>query len=138
MVNALETLIETMTLRQLAERTGRSVGDLVEWALGAKGRGEASSPAVVAAPAKPKNGASKPATAGRRSKVETRTPAGRRAYDDAVLSAVSSANTPMSAKAVRAAVGGTAEQARTSLNRLIERGTIAYEGRAVATKYFAA
>lgn len=67
-----------------------------------------------------------------------RNPKGRAAYEESVLATVKSAGGAISAQGVRAAVGGTPAQARTALNRLIQRGVLGYAGRARATTYFLA
>ena len=41
----------------------------------------------------------------------------------------------MSAPDLRAAVGGTPDQARRALNRLIEEGSVLYTGKARGTRY---
>lgn len=80
--------------------------------------------------------ASKPSKAGA---VNTRTPDGRAKYDAAVLDFVKSGpKDGVSATDVRTACGGTALQARTSLNRLIEAEKLAWEGKARATRYMPA
>lgn len=75
------------------------------------------------------------ATKRTRSAVNTRTPAGRAEYDQAIIDALSGASSPLSANDVRAKVGGTSLQARTALNRLIEAGKVRWSGRARGTKY---
>jgi hypothetical protein len=69
--------------------------------------------------------------------VDTRTPSARKRYDDAVLRAVKASTSPVSAQDVRSRVGGTPLQARKALNRLIEGGRRAFQGKARATKYTA-
>lgn len=70
--------------------------------------------------------------------VDTRTPAARKRYDDAVYKAVKASSSPISAQDVRTQVGGTPLQARKALNRLIEGGRLTFQGKARATKYSAA
>jgi hypothetical protein len=69
-------------------------------------------------------------------KVNTRTEEGRQAYDASVLAFVKKEK-ECQAIHVRAACGGSPDQARKALNRLIEAGEITYEGKARATKYLA-
>jgi hypothetical protein len=69
--------------------------------------------------------------------VSTRTRESREAYDASVLAFVKSGG-KVAAADVRKVCGGTAHQARTSLNRLIATEELTYEGQARATKYFAA
>jgi len=93
-----------------------------------KGRGrKASAPAAAKAPAK--------APAKASAEVETRTATGRERYDQSVLSAIKGFGKPMSAEELRASVGGTPLQARASLARLINAGTVTWEGKARGTRY---
>ncbi len=69
--------------------------------------------------------------------VDTRSATGRDAYDQHVLSIVKEGKgTKVSAQDIRKMAGGTPEQARRALNRLIEAGKIDYTGKARATRYF--
>ncbi|MEZ4380589.1 MAG: hypothetical protein R3A79_04545 [Nannocystaceae bacterium] len=67
--------------------------------------------------------------------VETRTAAGRERYDKSVFAAIEGAESPISAEELRAKVGGTPLQARASLARLINAGTVTWEGKARGTRY---
>lgn len=64
----------------------------------------------------------------------TRSDEGRESIDRAVLG-VLRGDEPMGAEAIRSMVGGTANQIRTSLNRLIEAGEVSFQGRARGTRY---
>ena len=66
---------------------------------------------------------------------ETKTPAGRKRYDAAVVDAVRAAEGPVSASQLRSVVGGTPLQTRTALNRLIDAGKIKWTGKARGTRY---
>lgn len=69
-------------------------------------------------------------------KVNTRTQAGREAYDKAILGALEElGGGPVPGSAIKVKVGGTPLQARTALNRLIEAGSVTFEGKARGTKY---
>ena len=68
-------------------------------------------------------------------KVNTRTPDGRAAYDEAVLGAVAGVGEPASAPQIRSVAGGTELQARKALNRLIEAGKVTFTGKARGTRY---
>src|SRR5262245_32348825 len=86
----LESLVAQMTVAELAQRSGRSISDVVELVLSTDNRRAAR---VAAAPTTSggRKGARKAApAAGARKKAQTRTQAGRASYDDAVLSAVKS------------------------------------------------
>lgn len=67
--------------------------------------------------------------------IDTRTPEGRAAYDEALLKAVKSAKAPIGAGMIIAEVGGTPLQARSGLARLIEAEKITWTGKARGTKY---
>lgn len=70
-----------------------------------------------------------------RSGVDTRTAKGRETYDNKVLKEVLRTKAWKSAIDIREAVGGNPDQARRSLNRLIECGRINFTGKARATRY---
>ena len=125
----LEEFVGSMTLSELANRSGRSVGQIVAWALPGNSGGN-----KAAAPRSPAKKTSAKASGGGKN-VNTRTPEGRAAYDAAVLNAVSASNKPIGSSKLRKSVGGTPLQLRTSLNRLIEEDKVTYQGKARATKY---
>ena len=62
--------------------------------------------------------------------VNTRTPEGRNAYDEAVFAIVDGADRPIKLPEITSAVGGTALQVRKSLARLIEQGKVTWDGKA--------
>lgn len=132
--NPLEDLVARMTVKELAERSGRSVTDIAVFALG--GGHSASAPK---APAKRTNGVSVAAAPRPRAAkgVDTRSAQGRAQYERDVLGVLTRAKSPTNAQAIRAQVGGTPAQARAALNRLIENGEVQYEGKARATRYWA-
>lgn len=134
---------------------GITIGEIlgqISKAVRASGGGKAARPAAPA-PAKASGGrkpgrqpreakeTSAPAGGGKRgggSKgVDTRTPAGREAYDTAMLNALKSVGKAAAAPELAAAVGGTPLQIRTSLARLIERGAVTWSGQARGTRYTA-
>lgn len=96
--------------------------------------GEISRPALPEDDGAATNGRRK---GGKGGSVDTRTHAGRRAYEASVHEALASSDAPMSAQEIRGVVGGTPLQARTALNRLIESGQVTWEGKARATRYTA-
>lgn len=148
---ALEALVSSMTLSDLAERSERSVEDIVNWALGgnraaATAGAKRTQPVATraAAPTTPppipmveSGGASRrPASSSSVPKnINTRTPEGRARYDAQILKLVGEADGPIAAATLRKKVGGTPLQVRASLNRLIESGQVQYQGRARATRY---
>lgn len=67
---------------------------------------------------------------------DTRTEVGRETLDRAVLEAIAAfGGIGVSAEAIRARVGGTAAQVRTSLNRQIAAGDLSFSGKARGTRY---
>jgi hypothetical protein len=96
---------------------------------GRKGRGAAAPAKEAPAPAAKRGGS--------KAVVDTRTPAGRDAYDQAMLNALKNATGPQAAPDLSAVVGGTPLQVRTALARLIERGVVSWTGQARGTRYTA-
>lgn len=137
-MQALETFIGEFTLNDLAQRSGKSVNEIVAFAMG-------ETLPKTPKPVTLKEAATvtdiKKAKKGRHmddstSTVETRTPEGRAAYDEAVLSHLrANKGQWMGAGEVRKACGGSALQVRTSLGRLLENESVEYEGEARGTKY---
>ncbi len=68
-------------------------------------------------------------------KVNTRTPAGRAAYDKAIFAALSDIGEPVGVAKLMARAGGTNLQARAALNRLIDAGKVSWTGKARGTRY---
>lgn len=94
-----------------------------------KAKGKAKDGEKESAPAK-RGGGSKG--------VDTRTPAGREAYDQAVLDALKAGGKDVAAPDLSKVAGGTPLQIRTALARLIERGAVSWTGQARGTRYTAA
>lgn len=67
--------------------------------------------------------------------VNTRRPADRANFEQAILSTLDVASNWMSASEIRATVGGTPAQARAALTRLIEHGKVVFRGQARGTQY---
>ena len=136
---ALENLVGDMTLSDLSARTGRSVAEIVDYAVRTGQRARSTRSNGVARTSNGKTlrtskttKQSKPTSS---KAVNTRTAQGRDRYDDAVLQAVRSSRSRIGAARIRRQVGGTPQQVRTALHRLIERGAIDFEGQARATTY---
>jgi len=148
--NSLEALVANMSLAELAQRSGRSVEELVNWALGGKAPAPAKAaparpaPAAAAKEAKPARRVVESEAPARRSEggaskeVNTRTPEGRKRYSEAVLKLVQEAKGPIAATDIRDRLGGTPLQVRAALNKWIEEGKITYQGQARAMRYSAA
>jgi hypothetical protein len=128
--NALEALVGSMTLAELADRSGRSVESIVQWAMANGAAPRRTGRATNGTPTAPSARTSAKA-------VNTRTKEGRVAYDKAVLDTVKGSESPIGATAIRKEVGGTPLQVRAALDRLIESGAVTYQGRARATRYSA-
>jgi hypothetical protein len=139
----LETLVAKMTLADLATQTGRSVADIVAFALGAR---IASAPravkaavvgAVVAKRRGRKGKRGRLAKAVAAAKGSLRTAAGRTDLDDRVLAAIRAASGPTRSVDIESQVGGTPQQRRAALHRLLKLRKIKREGAARATVYIA-
>ncbi|HEY8378780.1 MAG TPA: hypothetical protein VIK91_19950 [Nannocystis sp.] len=128
-----------------------TVGDLLQGTAGAAAPRAAARPvrggrkAVAKAPAEakpakePAAAAAKPAKAQKPAEalpeVNTRTPAGRAAFDKAVLEALKAIGGPAGAGEIQRRVGGTNMQVRAAVNRLIEQGLVTWTGKARGTRY---
>jgi hypothetical protein len=94
----------------------------------ADGKGEkAAKPARAEKPAEE--------AAGGPQEVNTRTPAGREAFDKAVFDALKSIGGYAGAGEIQKRVGGTNMQVRSAVNRLIEAGQVNWTGQARGTRY---
>lgn len=91
-------------------------------------------PAAEAKPAKPAKAAPAEAAAPA-AEVNTRTPAGRDAFDKAVFEAIKAIGAPAGAGELQKRVGGTNMQVRSACNRLIEAGQVTWTGKARGTRY---
>jgi predicted HTH transcriptional regulator len=105
-----------MTVAELAAYSGRGVREIIDYAFGEGGRNDDT---MVSTP----------------SRVDTRTAAGRYAYDQAVFGALEGNQGAMTAQEIRACVGGTADQIRASLTRLLEDDILTAKGQGNATRY---
>ena len=132
---ALEQLVSQLTLNELASKSNRSVEQIVSFAFAGT---TTTSPRNGTANNRP-NGAEATRVATKRapatSEVDTRSAAGRKAFEASVYRAVADAPGKISASQIRDQLGGTALQIRAALNRLIEDGRVNYEGKARGTRY---
>lgn len=107
----------------------------------AAARGKKGAKAVAKSPAPARAAEAKPAkgkaSAGPADEVNTRTPAGRAAFDEAVFAAIQSIGAPVGAGLIQKQVGGTNMQVRSACNRLIEAGRVTWTGKARGTRYTA-
>lgn len=135
----LGKLLSTITVSDLLQG---SAGAAAPRAVGRPARGGRKSVAKAPAEAKPaKEPAAAPAKAPKAPKAEaapevnTRTPAGREAFDNAVLEALRAIGGPAGAGEIQRRVGGTNMQVRSAVNRLIEAGQVTWTGKARGTRY---
>jgi hypothetical protein len=129
-----------MTVAELAQRSGRSISDLIEIVLSHGGAATAVRPSANGHQrGRPGRKAAAPApSAGRKKGAQTRTQAGRASYDESVLSAVKTSKGKVKAEELRKKVGGTPPQLRAALARLIDNGSVKSAGKARGTTYAAA
>lgn len=137
MTTTLESLVAQMTVAELAQRSGRSISDVIELVLSqsgsprarSSGNGERKRGAKAApAPAAPR---------GKKGSAQVRTQAGRASYDESVLAAVKASKGKAKAEELRKKIGGTPPQLRAALARLIENGKVKSTGKARGTAYTA-
>ena len=107
---------------------------------GRPGRKPAARPQAEARPVRePAAPAARPAKPAPRAEagaeVNTRTPAGREAFDAAVFEALKAIGGPAGAGEIQRRVGGTNMQVRSAVNRLIEAGRVTWTGKARGTRY---
>jgi hypothetical protein len=125
--DSIEALIGQFTLTELAERSGKTVNEIVAFAM--------RNTAVVTKKVTLSKARIETST-NSTNKVDTRTPAGRAAYDEAVLDYLgANRGTWIGAGDLRRAVGGSALQVRTALARLLESSGVEYQGVARGTEY---
>jgi hypothetical protein len=110
--DVIDMTVGQMSVAELAARSGRSVREIIDYALGDDAPSSLSTRVV-----------------------DTRTAAGRYAYDQAVFAALDESEHPMSAFELRLRVGGTAQQIRAALGRLVEDEIVTATGQASATRY---
>ena len=135
----LESLVAQMTVAELAQRSGRSISDLVELVLSNGGAASARAASNGHQRGKPgRKPAAAAASPGRKKGAQTRTQAGRASYDEAVLAAVKTSRGKVKAEELRKKVGGTPPQLRAALARLIDNGAVKSAGKARGTTYAAA
>lgn len=145
-MNTLEALVGTMTVAELAKRSNRRVDEIVAYAMNGQVAKPKLSlvrpqttpvPEVDAKSAKPSKASSRIGRVGQAVVApprDTKTPTGRAKYEDAIIEALVGQGW-MLAQEVRLHAGGTPLQARTALNRLVQRGAVEHRGQARATEY---
>jgi len=137
-----------MTVAELAERSGRSISDLVALVLsGSRGAAPAARrgrPPGSTNAGGGRRGPRKAAAAPKGGKRGGRKGGGRKGggaassgYVDTVLSAVKASKGKVKAEELRKKIGGTPPQLRAALAQLIEAGSVKSAGKARGTTYTA-
>lgn len=130
-MNSLESIVGTLTVGELASRSGRTIGEIVSFAV------EGASPTRSSNASRKREVVvvERPVAKSKRNGVNTRTPDGRAEYDEDLFNALEESADWMGAGALRKRVGGSPLQARTALTRLVESNRIEFRGRARSTMY---
>jgi hypothetical protein len=128
---ALEHLVGNMQLAELAQRSGKSVSEIVAFAMGTKSSNGTT--ARLAKHGSPRASATPTAKRSAATAVDTRTRQGRAELDQRMLDAIRSLGTAK-AKDLEG-VGGDELQRRASLHRLMASKQIRREGVARGTVY---
>lgn len=137
-----EALAERMTLAHLADMTGLTVEEILSRVVldiprpvrAKPEKQETRAPVRRVVPSRAQPIPSAPLQ--KNGEVDTRSKKGREAYDAAVSQYLQKSGKPAGATEVRKAIGGTPEQFRASVNRLIDDGMVGYEGQARSTRYY--
>jgi len=158
LISAMEAQKRQLLIDLLRQHPELTLGELQELARGELGPtlrsitigdldsgGTAQGASSTPAPGRPRTGrptgvtpdksARTPTPVAASPEVNTRTAAGREAFDKKILEAVTAGGGPVSATQVQARVGGTNMQVRAGLNRLIEAGHLTWSGQARGTRY---
>lgn len=133
MPTAIEQLVATMTVADLAAAVGLEVEDVVRLVLERRGAA--------------RHGARQPTSGGasrqsrRAAEPVVADPAGNkyeraRAYTAAVRDAIVAAGGPLSASELRSKVGGNATRCGLALRRLIDEGTIVHDGGSTSARRY--
>jgi hypothetical protein len=127
MPSSLETLVGSMTIAELAERSGKSVETIASFALGggAPSRSSATAPSTGAA-------ARRTST---RKVPKAAAPVEDRGFDDRVLAAIEAAGGEARSVDIEDKVGGTSEERRAALHRLVKARKLKRSGVARGTRY---
>jgi DNA-binding transcriptional ArsR family regulator len=126
MSTALEELVGAMSVGELAKFAGSSVAEVVAKVLGSSSVAKPLRDVVEA----------KPVSATATQRVPRKLPKGALS-STAVLEVLRATKAPVPAQDVRAKVGGTPNQVRAVLSKLIEAGKVKAVGERRGTKYLA-
>jgi hypothetical protein len=137
----LEQIFADMPIARLAQLGGMSVTEIAVYALGGAAGASRAATGVTSGrgggrgrkAAATSNGAK--ATSGRKAAAAVRTASGRGDFDARVLEAISAAGEPVRSVDIEAKVGGTPEQRRAALHRLVAAKKLKRAGKARATTY---
>jgi hypothetical protein len=128
MPSSLETLVGSMTIAELAERSGKSVETIAAFALGGRSPSRSSSAPSDSGARAPRKGARKG------SKAATPADDGG-SFDEQVLAAITAAGGEARSVDIEDKVGGTSEERRAALHRLVKARKLKRSGVARGTRY---
>lgn len=126
----LEEFAGKVTVAELCARTGRSVEDLVRFC----SRNAAKAPAAARTSSPPATTA-KPTDSPGTTTVETRTRAGRDAFDTALLGLLAGVQNGLSARDIAEETGASLPQIRSAITRLGKK--VRSKGNTAARRYWA-
>jgi len=130
-MSALETIIGSMSLADLARLANKSVEQVVAAVLG----GDASPSNSRRGPGRPRGAASTTTTTSRSGAApKGKLPRGA-ISNESVLAILKSAKGPVRAEEVRAKLGGSGAQVRIALQRLRDAGKLKVTGQRRGTRY---
>lgn len=127
----LEEFAGKMTVAELCARAGRSVEDVVRFCSGDSGA-KASTTRRPSSSKPTSAKATKPASA---ASVETRTRAGRNAFDTALLALLTGVQNGLSARDIAEETGASLPQIRSAIVRLGKK--VRFKGNTAARRYWA-
>ena len=127
MPSSLEDLVGAMTISELAQRSGRTVEAIAAFALGSATRPARTSPATA------REGAS--SRGSKKGKGRAKAGGDDASFDDRVLAAIAAAGGEARSVDIENQVGGTTEERRAALHRLVAAKKLKRSGVARGTRY---
>lgn len=127
MPSSLEDLVGAMTLSELAQRSGRTVEAIASFALGSSTRPVRSSPASAPRAASTR--------AAKKTKGRVKSAGADGSFDERVLAAIAAAGGEARSVDIENEVGGTTEERRAALHRLVAAKKLKRSGVARGTRY---
>jgi hypothetical protein len=128
MPSSLEDLVGAMTISELAQRSGRTVEAIASFALGSSIRPARNSPASA-----PRDGAS--TRGAKKAKGRAKSAGPDTSFDERVLAAIAAAGGEARSVDIENEVGGTTEERRAALHRLVAAKKLKRSGVARGTRY---